>query len=171
MNSVNAVKTMSWFAKLSKTAKSPTFLLGALGTYMFSTQLAFNDRGDTAISLSIAAREAAEIGDTEELARIKELSDDLSDPNMIQTLTNFAPVINYPLSAIKKMQAAGLLTDLYIEKQSSDFKVSPQVQKQREESSIYWDTIDAERKKAKEEERAADEAYWNNILNKKPRIG
>ncbi len=59
MNAINAAKTVSIFAKVASFSKKHQFwILGALTTYAFTTNLGFNDRANGAVTQSVLARDA-----------------------------------------------------------------------------------------------------------------
>jgi hypothetical protein len=96
----------------AQTLKRPSAVLGIIGAYAFSVNMAVNEKGDALQSYGIAARDAESVGDYETVAEIKEIVDDLNDPTLVNMLKLIAPFgINYGFSAIEKAKSTKLTLD------------------------------------------------------------
>lgn len=108
---------VSYLRKLLTSAKNPNFLMGLLGTYGFSTYMAFNKRGDAIQSLNIAINQAEQNDDLETSEQLNDLLKDIKRLNLKNILLLVAPIINYPISEIRAADAIADAAETSVERQ------------------------------------------------------
>ena len=133
MNTKNAARIISFVGKIAKQFKSPSFIAGALGSYIFSVGFSFNEgQGDVATTLGIAMRDAIKNGDLEGAEEIKKQLDDLNSASNIAK--NFIPFLgNYLIANHRKVQSTQKLAEQQLKKaQSPVLTQTPQQQAQQQ---------------------------------------
>ena len=101
----------------AQTLRRPAAVLGIIGAYAFSVNMAVNEKGDALQSYAIAARDAEEVGDYETVNEISEIVNELNDPTLVNLLKLIAPFgINYGFSAFEKAKATKLTLDKSVER-------------------------------------------------------
>jgi len=102
-NTKNVTKTLSYFAKLAKKAKSPSTVVGILGVLAYtSTFWGPNEKGDALTSLGLAQKEALRSGQYDMVAEIHEA---IEEANAIKAST---PVVGFVKSELAKFNALRL---------------------------------------------------------------
>ncbi len=124
VNTATAAQKIGYLAQLAAKAKNPAIVLGAIGTYMFSTNMAMNEKGDAVMALEIAIGQAQKNGDIEGARKMKEYLDDITDPSILNTLKVVAPILNYPLAAITKWESTKMAADITMEQAEKDYAKS-----------------------------------------------
>lgn len=187
-NTVTAAKTASFFSMLAKAAKNPYIVLGAIGGYAFSTNLAMNERGDAATALQIALGTAIKNGDKAGAKELQDMINDITEPSIMNTLKLVAPIINYPIAAITKWVATRKAASTMMGTFEQQTKKAEEEKAAEVAETEKWDKIAADRAAAKVEEqrqsdaryaliqknaatakaqeRKADEKYWADISKK-----
>ena len=160
LNTVSAATQTSLMGKTFKTAAGLT----VLGGYLFTTNLALNERGDALQSLSMEINNAVKAGDTAKLQQLKALFDDInSDGNALRALV---PILNYPMAALDKARALGLTVDSALNREQAKDEID---QKKAEEERASIDYFNEQRLRteqliiqAQNEDRNDDASFWIN---------
>ncbi len=169
----------SYLIKLANAAKNPYFVLGALGTTLFTSLLwSPNEKGDALLQLSIVQGNAAREGDVELVNKIAEQIEEVYD------ISASIPVIGFVKSEIAKFEASFTASEGYIkiaetnrakaeekaaepsfadQRKQADEEARERTLANRAEDEKYFDDKKEERRQAELEQRDIDEAYYDQI--------
>lgn len=112
VNTATTKAKISLLSGIASKAKNPTFVLGAIGTYGYSLVYERNPHGDAVQALQISMSEAKKNGDIEGYRKLKEYFDDLTNPDMLDEIARYTPILNVVKSEIEKIRGAKLGVDV-----------------------------------------------------------
>ena len=161
VNTKTAALTTSLIGKLGLSVGAVTLAVGAIGSYPFAKF----EMAEASDKLGIAMFRASQAGDTAKVQELAALQKELFNPSTIDKILSWIPYANV-YNAAKKNAEAALLSAKAFDYLAEQEKLK---QENGETDAQMWERIYAEQDARKEQQRLADEEYFNIIAENQKR--
>lgn len=148
---------------VTKVAKNPYVIAGAIASYIFSTGLTFNIKDDFSRAIGIEAGAAEREGDVEGLRNMIDMHKDLE--NSMNDLRGFTGVFGFIEQTYENIKGQGEILEQKYERAAGRTITEEQnaAADGNEQQRKYWETVNKERDDRRERERREDEEYYKRI--------